>query len=332
MPTTTIPFNPRRRRALTIGAAAFLPVPFAWAQGYPTKPIRLILPNAPGSSVDNMARQLAVGLGTALGQSIVVENVPGSGGLIGISQMLRAPRDGYTIGMVANNYAIGPSLYRLPYDPTRDIVPVSLLVTGPMVLVTHPALPARTLADFIALAKSRPVEKSLSFGSAGVGTVGHLAGELMATSADVKLLHVPYKGNNNFTTDLVGGQLDAGFIAAGVAMPLVRQGSLRALALTTPRRLALLPEVAPMAEAGLPGFDLGGWQAMIAPAGIPAPALERLNAEIVRVLKSKEVSRFVEEQGSQVVASSPAEAGKLIARDIARYADLSRRIGLKPEN
>ena len=332
MQLPTPQFSRQRRLALAMGASALLALRAARAAAYPSKPIRLVLPNAPGSSVDNMSRQLAVALSAAIGQPIVIENVTGSGGLIGISQMLRAPRDGYTLAIVANNYAIAPSLYRLPYDPVKDIVPVSLLVSGPMVLVVNPKMPAKTLAEFLALAKSRPAEQSLTFGSAGVGTVGHLAGELMASSAGVKMLHVPYKGNNNFTTDLVGGQLDAGFIAAGVAMPLLRAGSLRAIALTTPRRLTQMPEITPMAEAGLPGFDLGGWQAMIAPAGTPQAVVERLNREVVRVLRTADIARFVEDQGSQVVASSQADAARLFAKDMERYAALARRIGLKPEN
>ncbi|MGK6309768.1 Bug family tripartite tricarboxylate transporter substrate binding protein [Variovorax sp. DT-64] len=324
----------RRRRQISflIGAASALRAPALSAQSYPSKPIRMVLPNAPGSSVDAMSRQIAQLLAVAVGQPVVVENQPGSGGVIGVQQILRAPRDGYTIGVVANNFNISPYLYKLPYDPVKDIVPVTITTTGPMVLLVNPKVPARSLREFIAMARSRPANATVSYGSAGLGTLGHLAGALMETMAEVNMLHVPYKGQNTFTTDLLGGQLEAGFIAPVVALPLIKRGSLRPLAVSTASRSELLPDVPTIAEAGLPGYDIGGSQAVIVAAGTPAQIVDRLNAEIVRVLRSREMSKFVEEQGSQIVANTAADAQSWFARDFEVYGKLARRIGLKPES
>lgn len=322
----------RRRRALAAAATLLLAAPAARAQGYPSKPIRLVLPNAPGSSVDAMARLLAVPLAAGLGQPIVVENVPGSGGVLGVTQILRAPRDGHTVGIVANNFAISSHLYKLPYNPAKDVVPVCVTTTGAMVLMVHPKVQAQNLKELMALARARSAKESVTYGSAGVGTVGHLAGALMEMSSGADFLHVPYKGQNGFTTDLMGGQIETGFLATAVALPLVKNGSLRAIAVTTSQRVSSLPDVPTMAEAGLPGYELGGSQAVIVATGTPQAIVQRLNAEVVRAMQTPEIKRMVEDQGSQVVASSIEEAQRWFARDFEVYGKLARRIGLKPEN
>jgi tripartite-type tricarboxylate transporter receptor subunit TctC len=329
--TCSLPALPRRR-ALAAGAAWLLSAPLARAQGYPSKPIRLVLPNAPGSSVDTMARQLAVPLAAGLGQPIVVENVPGAGGVLGVSQILRAPRDGHTVGIVANNFAISSHLYRLPYNPAKDVVPVCVTTTGAMVLMVHPKVQARNLRELTGQARARSASELITYGSAGVGTVGHLAGALMEMSSGAEFLHIPYKGQNGFTTDLIGGQIDAGFLATAVALPLIRNGSLRAIAVTTSHRVSSLPDVPTMAEAGLPGYELGGSQAVIIAAGTPPAIVRRLNAEVVRAMHAPEIKRMVEDQGSQVVASSVEEAQRWFVRDFEVYGKLAKRIGLKPEN
>lgn len=323
-------FRPRRRTVLLSALGAALCAPRAWAQAYPSRPIRLIVPNAPASSVDTFARQITPAMVASLGQAIVIDNITGSGGLIGINQLLRSPRDGYTIGMVASNFAIAPSLYKLPYDSLKDITPVSILVTGPMVLVIHPSIRADNVREFVALAKQRSADKSMTYGSAGIGTTAHLAGELMAVKSGADFLHVPYKGNNTFTTDLISGQLDAGFLATGVAAPYIRAGKLKALGVSTAMRASMLPQVPTLAEAGLNGFDLGGWQALIATAGTPPEVINRLNAEVVRVLGLAEVRRYIDEAGSQVVASSVPDARKWFEREFDNYAKLADAIGLKP--
>ncbi|GAA5231622.1 tripartite tricarboxylate transporter substrate binding protein [Verticiella sediminum] len=327
------PISRRRRQiSLLIGAASVLPAPVLSAEPYPSRPIRMVLPNAPGSSVDTMARQIAHWLTGAVGQSVVVENQPGSGGVIGVQQILRAPKDGYTIGVVANNFNISAYLYKLPYDPVKDVVPVTIATTGPMVLLVNPKVPANSLAEFIAMAKARPDNATVTYGSAGVGTLGHLAGALLESMAGVTMLHVPYKGQNTFTTDLMSGQVEAGFIAPSIALPLINRGDLRAVAVSTATRFPLLPDVPTIAEAGLPGYEIAGSQAVIVAAGTPTHAIDRLNTEVVRVLNSPELTRFVEEQGSQVVGSTVEEAQRWFARDFEVFGQLAQRIGLKPEN
>ncbi len=324
---------PLRRRTLLAGTASLLAAPLLHAQpAYPSKPIRMVLPNAPGSAVDVMSRLIAAPLAAGLGQPVVIENVAGSGGVIGVSQIVRAPKDGYTMGMVANNFAISAFLYRLPYDPVKDVVPVAITSSSAMVLLVNPKFPAKTLPEFLALAKSRSGKESINYGSAGVGTVSHLAGALMELSSGTEFLHVPYKGQNTFTTDLLGGQIEAGFFSTSLAVPLVKNGSLRALAVTTPRRASSLPDVPTMAEAALPGYDLGGSQAAIVAAGTPPAIVQRLNAEIVRALRTPEVMKFAEDNGSQIVGSSVEEAQRWFARDFEVYGKLAQRIGLKPEN
>lgn len=321
-----------RRRDLLAGFAACLGATAARAQSYPSRPIRLLIPHEPGSSVDVLARQVTAVASPALGQPLVVTNVPGSGGVIGLTQLARSARDGYTFGMVANNLAIVPSLYRLPFDPLADIMTVCITVSGPMVLVVNPALPAQTMTEFLALARSRRGDTTLTMGSAGAGTVGHLAGEMMAAQAGIQLLHVPYRGNNTFVTDLVSGQIQCGLIAAGTAIPLLRSGRVRAIALTTASRVAALPEVPTFAESGLPGYELSGWQALIAPTGTPRPMVEEVRERVVAALRSEEVARILAEEGRQVVASLVEEAAAIVANDTRRFAELAQRIGLRPEN
>ncbi|GAA4338376.1 tripartite tricarboxylate transporter substrate binding protein [Pigmentiphaga soli] len=317
--------------AAAAGAATGLAAPAAHADEYPSKPIRLILPNSPGSSVDKVSRVLATPLGMALGQPVVVENLPGSGGLIGMQQLLRAPKDGYTIGIVSSNYSVGPYLYDLPYDSLKDITPVSILVSGPFVLLVSPKIPARTLAEFIALAKSRPADATLTFGSPGVGTSFHLSGELLNVTAGTRLLHVPYKMINNYVTDLVGGQLDSGFLTANVAAPLIKAGKLRPLAVTTPTRSRLLPDVPTIAESGYPDFNVDGWQGLIVAAGTPRAIAEKLNAEMNRALRMPDVVKVIEDDGHRIVGGSLADAADWFARDFDRIGKLAKAIGLKPE-
>ena len=322
-----------RRRTLVTGAAALLAASGLRAQpAYPSKPVRLVLPHAAGSAVDATARKLAVPLADGLGQPVVIENVAGSGGVIGINQVVRSPKDGYTLGMTANNLFIGPYLYKLPFDPLKDLMPVSVMTTSAMVLLVNPKLPARSFAEFLALAKSRPGKEAVNYGSAGVGTVGHLAGALMEMSSGADFLHVPYKGQNTFTTDLLGGQIESGFFSTSLAVPLVRNGSLRALAVSTPRRGSSLPEVPTLAESGLAGYDINGSQVAFVAAGTPAAVVQRINTEIARALRSPDVAKFIEDNGSQAVASSVEEAQRSFARDFEVYGKLAHRIGLKPEN
>ncbi|WP_171020266.1 tripartite tricarboxylate transporter substrate binding protein [Hydrogenophaga sp. 2FB] len=327
MKTYTI--NPLRRMLL-VGAAAALAAPVVRAQAYPSRPIKLILPNSPGSSVDKVSRALAVPLSSILGQPVVVENMAGSGGVIGLQQILRAPKDGYTVGIVSSNYTVLPSLYNLSFDPRADFVPVAVTVGGPFVLVVNPSVPARTLAEFVALAKSRSAGKSLTFGSPGVGSSFHLSGELLSVVANASLLHVPYKGNNTFTTDLLGGQLDCGFLTPNVAVPFLKAGKLRALAVTTPTRSDLLPQVPTIAESGFADYSMEGWQAMVVAKGTPDDVMQRLNNAMNTVLKMPDVARAIAEDGHRIVGGSIAQATDWFAKDFDRVGKLAKTIGLKP--
>lgn len=322
-----------RRRTLVTGAAALLAMSGLRAQpAYPTKPIRLILPHAAGSAVDATARKLAVPLAEGLGQPLVIENIAGSGGIIGIQRVARSAKDGYTIGMTANNLFISPHLYKLPFDPVKDLTPISVISNSAMVLLVNPKLPARSFQEFLALARSRASKDALTYGSAGVGSLAHLAGALMEMLSGVQLQHVPYKGQNTFTTDLMGGQIESGFFSTALAVTLVKNGSLRALAVTTPRRVSSLPDVPTLAESGLAGYDINGSQLAFAPAGTPPVIIQRINTEIARALRAPEITKLFEENDSQAMAGSVDEAQRSFTRDFDVYAKLAQRVGLKPEN
>ena len=319
------------RRTVLVGAASALAAPLIGAQqSFPSKPLRLVVPSTPGSSADNFGRALTGQLAAYLGQPVVVENIAGAGGVIGVTQIVRAPKDGHTFGIVAN-HTISPYLYKLPYNAAKDVTPVSIMATGPLVLVVNAKSPAKNLGDLLKLAKSRSASAQLTYGSAGVGTLGHVAAALMEMTAGVDLLHVPYKGQGPFTTDLLGAQIDLGFVAISVASSLLREGSLRALAVTTSRRISALADVPTMAEAGLGGYELGGSLSAVVATGTPLAVIQRLNTEIARALHTPEMMKTVEAQGLQVVASTIDEAALRFSREFDMYAKLAQRMGLKPE-
>lgn len=326
-PTTTL----LRRRTVLAGVAAALVSPLGRAQAaYPSRQLHLVVPTTPGSSVDNLGRALIGPLATGLGQPVVVDNVAGAGGVIGVAQIVRAPKDGYTFGIVVN-HTISPYLYKLPYDPVKDVTAVSILVSGPMVLVVNGKSPVKNLADLLKLAKSRTGSNQLSYGSAGVGTLGHVAAALMESAAGLDLLHVPYKGQSPFTTDLLGGHVDFGFVAVSVAGPQMKDGNMRALAVTTPRRVAALADVPTMAEAGLPGYEVGGSLTAVVATGTPPAIIQKLHAEIVRAMRTPEMQKAADAQGLQIVASTPEEGNRFFAREFEMYGKLAQRMGLKPE-
>jgi tripartite-type tricarboxylate transporter receptor subunit TctC len=321
-----------RRRELVLAAAGAATFGRAAAQAaYPTKPIRLVLPHSPGSSVDNLARKLAPLLAARLGQAVVIDNQAGSGGVIGIQQIIRSNADGYTVGHVSSNYAILPHLYKLPYDPRLDIVPVAVLTTGPYILVTHARLAVRNAQELIAMARTRAAGAAMTYGTPGVGTSFHLAGELMKSIGGIDLLHVPYRGVNTLTTDLVSGVVDCGFLSPSSGLPMIRTGKLRALAVSSANRTTLLPDTPTLAESGLAGYQLEGWQAIIVERGTPAAVIERLSKEINHVLRQPEVLKALEDDGQQVVGGSPQAAADWFQRDLDKYAALARAAGIKPD-
>jgi tripartite-type tricarboxylate transporter receptor subunit TctC len=290
---------------------------------YPARPVRIVVPSPPGGGTDIVARVLAQHLSKGLGQAFFVENKPGAGNIIGIEFVARSPGDGYTLLMVASTLALNSVLYKkVPYDPVRDFAPVTLAATAPNVLIVNTALPARSLGEFIALAKSKP--GALSYGTPGIGTSPHLSMELLKSMTGIDLQHVPYRGTAAAVTDLISGQIAATFANALTAKPQVDAGRVRALAVSGPKRIEALPAVPPLAEAGVPGYEAMQWYGVVAPAGTPAPIVARLNAEAVKALQSAEMKDKLALDGAQPVGSTPAEFGALIRAELEKWSRVAR--------
>ena len=306
------------------------PAPAQTANGWPNKPLRFILPFPPGGGTDILGRLIADRMTASLGQPVVTENRGGAGGNVGAEAAARSAPDGYTIVLVAPSLAISPSLYsKLNYDPVKDFAPVSLVATVPNVMVTHPSVPADTLAEFIRFAKTKP--GGMNFGSGGSGTSNHLAGELFNIVAGVKLVHVPYKGVNLAMNDVLSGQIHLVVIGVPAAAPHIKAGKLRALALVAPQRASALPEVPTVAEAGLPNFEVTTWYGILAPAGTPKPIVTRLNAELVKIMHAPEMKDRLATMATDPVTSTPEEFADYIKREIVKWAEVVRQAGLKAD-
>ena len=299
-----------------------------YAQVYPAKSIRVIAPFAAGGALDLTARVVGAKMGEALKQTVVVDNRPGAGGVIGADIVAKAAPDGYTVLLASPaEIAVLPHLQKIPYNVERDLLPVSLAVVTPLVLVVHPSLPARTVKELIAVARARPGE--LTYASAGTGGVQHLAGELLKINTKVDVVHVPYKGAGPAMPDLIGGQVAMFFSGMPPAMPHVRSGKLRALAVTTLRRSPAAPDVPTMAEAGVAGFDISNWFAYFVPAATPADVVARLNAEIVRALKLPDVTARLADVGAETAGTSPDELARFARAESEKFAKLIRVSGAK---
>lgn len=319
-----------KRRAIEaiITTFAICSVVPAAAQG--DKPVRIVVPNAPGSSADSLARTVGHQLSKVMGQSVVVENLPGAGGTIGTGQVVRAQKDGRTLGIVSNNHVINPSIYKsLPFDSIKDITPITIIASTPMVLVAHPSVPAKDLKELIALAKSKPGE--LTYGSSGNGTILHLAGEALQYEAGIKLKHIPYRGTGQQTADLLGGQIQLAFIGVTGAAPHIQSGKLKAIGISTTTPSSLLPGVAPLAQQGLPNYDLHGWIALIGPAGLPAPKVAQIYADVKTAVEAKESQDSFIAQGFLTQLSKPEETLKLFKEEMAKYANLVKQSGMTIE-
>jgi tripartite-type tricarboxylate transporter receptor subunit TctC len=314
-----------------VGAALVpWPAPAQTADGWPNKPLRFILPFPPGGGTDILGRLIADRMTASLGQPVVTENRGGAGGNVGAEAAARSAPDGYTIVLVAPSLAISPSLYsKLNYDPVKDFAPVSLVATVPNVMVTHPSVPANTLAEFIRFAKTKP--GGMNFGSGGSGTSNHLAGELFNIVAGVKLVHVPYKGVNLAMNDVLSGQIHLVVIGVPAAAPHIKAGKLRALALVAPQRASALPEVPTVAEAGLPNFEVTTWYGILAPAGTPKPIVTRLNAELVKIMHAPEMKDRLATMATDPVTGTPEEFADYIKREIAKWGEVVRQAGLKAD-
>ena len=302
----------------------------AQAQNWPSQNIRIVVPFPPGGSTDVLARRLAEGLRERLGQTVVVENRPGAGGTIGSEFVAKSAPDGYTLLMgVTGSHGVAPSLYpKLGYQPLRDFAPISLLVSAPLVLVVNPEVPAKTLKEFIALAKKEP--DTLTYGTPGNGTSMHLTGVTFDLQAGTKLVHVPYKGSAGALTDLLSGQIKTMFGDLLVVLPQIRAGKINALAVTSKTRNPLLPDVPTMAEAGLPGFEVLSWQGLFAPAGTPPAVVDRLGKEVRAVMESKDVKDFFAAQGFEVGATTPAEFTSFVGSEIKRWGEIVKAGNVKP--
>ncbi len=308
-------------------SCAFPAVAAAAEDAYPTRAVRIIAPFPPGSGVDIIARVVAQALSDAWKQPFVVDNRPGAGGTIGSDIVAKAQPDGHTLllGNVST-LAIAPNLYRkLPYDPVRDFAPITLITTMNSVLVVHPSVPARSLREFVALAKAKP--RSLNYGSAGSGTTGHLGAELFKSIAGMDMVHVPYKGSGPAITDLLAGQVQVMFGTIATVLPHVRAGKLRALGVTSLKRTDLLPDVPSINEALLPGFEVEVWQAIVAPARTPDAIIVKLNAEIVRSLRASAMKEQLTSQGLEAVGNSPKEFGEFIRRENAKWGKVVKASG-----
>ncbi len=298
---------------------------------YPDKPIRLVVPYPPGGFTDILGRLLSAQLQTRLGQTVIVDNKGGGGSTIGSALVARAPADGYTLLLVAPDLAINESLMatRLSYDARKDFSPVIRAAWSPMVLVTHPSVPAKNVSEFLALAKARPGK--INFASGGIGTGAHLALELFKTRAGVDVTHVPYKGNGPATSDLLGGQVSAMFLQYAVAKPHIAGGKLVMLATPSGKRSAAIPDVPTIAESGLPGFDVEPWFGIVAPAGTPAAIVNRLNAEIGKIMQQNDVKEMLASVGAAPSISSPQGFGKFIDSEVTRWAEVVKASGAKAE-
>ncbi|MGE5465738.1 MAG: tripartite tricarboxylate transporter substrate binding protein [Methanocella sp.] len=320
--------NTARTLCIALGAAtlwAGAPVP---AQTFPSKPIRIVVPFAPGGGADIIARMLGQKMGETWGQQIVVDNRAGASGNIGAEIVAKSPADGYTLLMASSALAINPSVYRsVPYDPVKDFAPITQPGLLPNILVVHPSLPVRTTRDLVALAKSKPGQ--LSYASAGAGTGTHLAAEMFKLMAGVDLVHVPYKGGGALISDLLGGQVPLTFATLPSVMPYIKAQRLRPIAITTLERWPGLPEVPTMAQSGYKDFEISTWIGLLAPAGTPKDVVAKLNAETVRIVKLPEVRQRFEDLGIQPVADTPEHFALYIRKELEKYAKVARQSGAR---
>jgi tripartite-type tricarboxylate transporter receptor subunit TctC len=320
--------NSAARLVVTALAGCFTAAASA-ADTYPSRPIRMIVGFAPGGGTDTTARALTPKFSERLGQQVIVDNRPGAAGNIATEIAAKAPPDGYTIlmGTIAA-LAINPTLYgNLPFDPLRDLAPVSRAVDSTNILVVHPSVPAKTVKELIALAKTR----SLNGGSSGVGGAGHLALELFNVMAGTKIIHVPYKGGGPAMVDLLGGNIQLIFATAASAIPHIKAGKIRALAVTTAKRSALVPELPTVSEAGLKGFEANNWYGLVVPAKTPRSIIDRLHDDFVAVLNSPDVKQVLFNQGLDAAPSTPQEFGAYIKSETAKWAKVIKASGAKPE-
>jgi tripartite-type tricarboxylate transporter receptor subunit TctC len=309
-----------------VAAATSQPV---MAQQYPEKPVRIVVPFAPGGGSDFTGRLLAQRLTERLGRPFIVENRPGAGGNLGAETVVKAPADGYTLLVVSGSYTVNPSLYKLSFDPLNDITPIIQVSGGPYVIAVHPSVQANTLAELVALAKKQP--NKLAYGSSGNGSVMHVSTEYFLDSAKIKLLHIPYKGTGPAMQDTIGGNVQLVFGAVPTTLPHVKSGRLRALAVTTRKRIAAAPELPTVAESGYPEYEVTNWHGLVGPKGLPKEVVDRLNAEINELPKSEEMRKQLAADGLEPAGGSPAQFAEILKNEMARWNQVIRQAGIKLE-
>jgi len=314
---------------LILIAALVIAAPAAFAQQYPTKPVRIVVPFAPGGGSDFIARFMAQRLTAGLGHQVIVENKPGAGGILGIEAGIKSPPDGYTLTLIASSYTVNPSVYKINFDPMNDITPIIQISQGPLLIVVKPSLPVKTTKDLVALAKSKPGQ--LNFASSGQGSVIHLATELFDSMAGVKMNHIPYKGTGPALTDTIGGQTDLFFSSTATALPHVQSGKLRAIAVTTAKRIPALPNVPTVAESGVPGYEVILWHGLIGPKGLPRPVVDRINGEVTKALKLKETGEQLQNDGVDPAGGTPEQFGAQIKKEIGIWRKVAADAGVKAE-
>jgi len=313
--------------ALQLGFSA---TAHAQADAYPAKPIRLLVGAPPGGGNDIVARAVAQRLGNALGQSIVVENRPGAGSMLAADLVAKSPPDGYAIYLANSSIAFAPTIYRtLPFDPVKNLSAIGQIGRVPLVVLVNKSVPVNSLAELVALARSKP--RTVNFGSGGSGSPQHLAGELLNAIANVQMMHVPYKGTGPAMTDLIGGQIQLMIEPLAAALPQIRGGRVKALAVTAPQRVPTLQDIPTTREAGLPGLDVTNWYGLVVPAGTSADIIAKLNAALKTALADPATVASLQSQGISTETGTPAEMSQLIAREVVRWKPIIEKAGVQPE-
>jgi tripartite-type tricarboxylate transporter receptor subunit TctC len=317
-------------KSLFVGSLWAVSLSAAWAQGYPSKSVKLIVPFAPGGFTDVVARILGQKLSVSMGQQFVIENKAGAGSIIGTDFVAKSPADGYTLVMVSTTHVISPWIYKsMPYDPIKSFTTVTKLVDSPYVLLVNPKVPARNVQEFIALAKAAP--DTLHYASSGNGSAQHLMGGLFVSMTGAKLRHVPYKGSAGAATDLVAGVVESSFAGVPNALAQVPQGRLKALAVTTAKRIPQLPDVPTLQEAGVPGYEASVWLALLAPAGTPRDIVDKLNSEIGKLMATADTKKALFDAGVEVAPSTPEAMSDYMVKEMARWGKVVKDTGIKLE-
>jgi len=301
----------------------------AWSQAYPTKTIRIIAPFAPGGGTDFIARVAAQKLTEAMGQQAIVDNRPGAGGTLGAELGAKTAPDGYTFTLISGSYAVNPSLYKLAFDPVNDITAVIQMSQGPFLIAAHPSLPIKNVKELIALAKAKPGQ--LLYASSGAGSITHLATELFAMEAGIKMIHVPYKGTSPALTDTMAGHVQMIFGSVAATLPLVKQGRLRGIAVSTPKRIAGASDIPTVSESGVKSYQVILWHGLIAPKNLPKPILDRVNAELNKILQQKDMQDKLANDGVSAAGGTPEQFLALIKRDIETWRKVVQQAKVKAE-